>query len=137
MKLDFSNPLDKQKGITYFKKLLEGCKNVELKALMPKRTIKQNSYLHVIISLYSITFGYTLLEAKTDLKRECSFMRYEKNGNWYLKETSKLTTKELTDFIEWIRNYSSNDGLYLPTPEEYLSNKFSIDKEIDNHKQYL
>ena len=64
-------------------------------------------------------------------------MRYEKNSNVYLKSTAKLNTKELTEFIEWVRNYSSLNGCYLPTPEEYLEQKFNIDKDIDYNKQYL
>ena len=64
-------------------------------------------------------------------------MRYNKNGNVYLKSTAKLTSKELTDFIEWIRNYSSINGCYIPTSEEYLTNKFEIDRDINQNKQYL
>ena len=64
-------------------------------------------------------------------------MRYEKNNNVYLKSTAKLSTKELTEFIEWVRNYSSVNGLYLPTSEEYITNRFEIDQEIENNKKYL
>ena len=64
-------------------------------------------------------------------------MRYKRNDNVYLKSTAKLDTKELTEFIEWLRNYSSLNGCYLPTSEEYLSQKFSIDRDIDNNKEYL
>lgn len=137
MKLDLSNPLDQNKSITYLTKLIEGGKQVELKEIRKSRTIKQNSYLHVIITLYAIHFGSTLEEAKTDLKRECSFMRYENNGNVYLKSTAKLNTKKLTDFIEWLRNYSAMNGCYLPTSEEYLEQKFNIDRDIEYNKQYL
>ena len=137
MKLDFTNPIDINKSITYLQKLIEGKKQIELKEIRKSRTTKQNSYLHVIITLYAIYCGSILKEAKTDLKRECSFMRYENNNNVYLKSTAKLNTKELTEFIEWIRNYSSINGCYLPTAEEYLTNRFEIDREIDNNKKYL
>lgn len=137
MKLDLSKPFDQNKSITYLTKLIEDGKQIELKEIRKVRTLKQNSYLHVIITLYSIEFGLTIEEGKTDLKRECSFMRYEKNDNVYLKSTAKLDTKELTDFIEWVRDYSAKNGCYLPTSIEYLEQKFSIDKEIDSNKQYL
>ncbi len=137
MKLDLSKPIDQNKSVTYLTKLIESEKQIELKEIRKVRTLKQNSYLHVIITLYAIEFGLTLEEAKTDLKRECSFMRYEKNNNVYLKSTAKLDTKKLTEFIEWVRNYSSLNGCYLPTSEEYLEQKFNIDKDIDNNKQYL
>ena len=66
MKLDLSKPFDKNKFVTYSAKLLEGGKQIELKEVRKSRTLKQNSYLHVIITLYAIYFGSTLEEAKTD-----------------------------------------------------------------------
>ena len=137
MKLDLSKTLERKKAKVYFDKLLLQNKKIELKVVQPNRSISQNSYLHVVISLYAINFGYTLNEAKTYLKRLCEFMVYEKNGIKYLKETSKMNSKELSEFINWIRNYASLNGLYIPTAEEYKENKFSIDKEINNHKTYL
>lgn len=137
MKLDFNNQIDVNKSMSYLEKLIDGKKQIELKEIRKSRTIKQNSYLHVIITLYAIYFGSILEEAKTDLKRECDFMRYENNNNVYLKSTAKLNTKELTEFIEWIRNHSSLNGCYLPTAEEYLTQRFEIDREIDNNKKYL
>jgi hypothetical protein len=112
-------------------------KIVEFKEVRQKRSLTQNAYLHVCITLYAIEFGYTLNEAKTDLKRECSFMRYEKNGKQYLKETSKMDSKELTNFIDWLRNYASQNGCYIPTSEEYLTNRVAIDNQIETNKQYL
>ena len=117
--------------------MLSKNKVIELKERKTKRTIKQNSYLHVIISLFSINIGYTLEEAKTHLKRHCNFMIYKKGGESFLKSTAVLDTKELTDFIEWIRNYSSENGFYLPSPEEYIENQVYINQEIERHKEYL
>jgi len=137
MKLDLSIPYDLSKFKSCSDKLVKEQKKVELRALKQVRSIKHNSYLHVCITLYAIYFGSTLNEAKTDLKRECDFMVYVKDNRKYLKETSKMDSKELSEFIEWIRNYSSLNGCYIPTSEEYLTNKFNIDREIDNHKKYL
>lgn len=137
MKLNLKEEIDQSKAVTYLTKLLEGEKLIELKEIRKVRTLRQNAYLHVIITLYAIEFGSTLEEAKTDLKRECSFMRYENNGRHYLKSTAKLDTKELTEFIEWLRNYSSLNGCYLPTSEEYLEQKFNIDRSIEYNNQYL
>ena len=137
MKYSLQNPTDVNKAITYFEKLVTDGKNIELKEVRKVRTLSQNKYLHVCITLYAIHFGSCLDEAKTDLKRECDFMRYQNNGNTYLKSTAKLDTKELTDFIEWIRNYASIEGCYIPTSEEYLTQKFEIDREIEINKKYL
>ncbi len=110
---------------------------IELTKLNPKRTIAQNKYIHVLFSLFGIEFGYTLDESKTLLKRECSWMTYEKNGKRFLRHTSQMKTDELTKFIDWIRTYSAQAGLYLLTPEEYSNNYTEIDNLIDSHKEYL
>ena len=137
MDLDFSNPLDVKRHEVYSKKLIQQKSKASLTKKQEKRTVKLNSYLHVCINLYAIEFGYTLDEAKTFLKRECNFMIYEKNGNYFLKKSSKLDNLECSQFVEWIRNFSAQNGCYIPDAEEYKANQFNIDKEINKHKQYL
>lgn len=137
MYLDLSNSIEVKKAENYLLKLIDNNSKIELKKIQEKRTIKLNSYLHVCITLYAIHFGYTLYEAKIFLKRECQFMVYEKNNIKYLKQTSKLDSLECSKFVEWVRNYSSQNGCYIPDADEYKENKFNIDKAINNHKQYL
>ena len=137
MKYDLSINRDLKNAEFYFSKLVNSKSKVEIKKLINNRTISLNSYLHICISLFAIEYGYTLEEAKTLLKRNCSFMVYEKNGIKFLKKTSKMNNLECSKFVEWIRNYSAGLGLYIPDADEYKNNKFNIDKEIDKHKQYL
>ena len=134
---DTSNQLEKNKLLARVDYLIENKKIVEVKAKNKNRTVTQNAYLHVLFNLYAIAFGYTSNESKTHMKRSCEFMIYEKKGEKFVKDTSSLDTKGLTDFIEWIRNYSSLNGHYLPTPDEYRLNRYMIDNEITLHKQYL
>jgi len=137
MLFDLSKPIDNKSFRDYANFLISKEYKVSLQKIVPKRTIQQNKYLHVCISIFAIEFGYTLEEAKTLLKRLCDFMRYEKNGNKFLKKTGLLDSNDLTKFIEWIRNYAGMNGLYIPTSEEYISNRFEIDREIEKSKQYL
>ena len=137
MKFDTSIEYEANKARTNLEYLISKQKVIDQTAVRAKRSIDQNSYLHVAITLYAIYVGSTLSEAKTDLKRGCHFMQYEKNGKKYLKETSKMDSKELADFIDWIRNYSAVRGYYIATSKEYLLNKYAIDKEIDQNKHYL
>ncbi len=136
MKYDLSNSLDKQKAITAFKNHLEKGNNVELKKINPTRSVRQNSYMHVCLSLAGIFYGYTLEECKVVFKRDAK-MFYEKNGEQFLISTAELKTDEMTGFIDYIRTKCGKDGCYIPTSEEYLSNKFSIDREIEQHKEFL
>lgn len=137
MKYDLSNSLELKKYETRSDELKKTGSKVDFTKIGQNRTVKINKYLHVCINLYAIEFGYTSNEAKTDLKRYCSFMTYEKNGQKYLVETSKQTNEECSKFIEWIRNYASNQGLYIPDADEYKNNRFEIDKEIDKYKTHL
>ena len=100
MKFDLDKEIDRNQYKNRVKYLLDKRDKVELKSIRGIRTLRQNSYLHICITLYAVEFGYTLNEAKTDLKRACDFMIYEKNGNKYLKETKKQTTEELTKISE-------------------------------------
>tara|TARA_R110000803_G_scaffold2946_2_gene10204 strand:+ start:2233 stop:2649 length:417 start_codon:yes stop_codon:yes gene_type:complete len=136
-KYDLSKLDDLREFKTKCEYLVGNKKKVDLKAIRNARSMSQNSYLHVCISLFAIEFGYTLEESKTFLKRECSFMIYEKNNSLFLKKTSKMNSKELTEFIEWLRNYASENVLYIPSSEEYIENRFNIDQEIDKFKTYL
>jgi len=134
---DLSNNIDKNKASFKLDELIKSSKVIELTEKRKKRTISQNSYLHVAISLLAIDTGYTLEEIKTVLKRECIFMRYKKESNVFLKRTRDLDTKELTDFIEFIIDYAGKLGIYIPSSEEYLINQIEINKEIQYNKQYL
>lgn len=137
MKYDTSQDIQKNKAIARFNKLVKDGKKIELKEVKQPRSLNQNSYLHVCINIFAVHFGYTSKEAKTHLKRACQFMVYEKNGEKFLKNTHTMDSKELTEFIDWTRNYSAQNGCYIPTAEEYLTNQFEIDREIDQNKGYL
>ena len=137
MLLDLSKPFELNKFLNYAKKLQDKKAKVELKEKKPGRSIAQNSYFHVVITLYSIGYGSSINETKVDLKRDYGLF-YTRNGNKYLISSADLDSKQMTDFIDWIRTKSSKDnGYYIPTSEEYLINKFSIDKEMENYREFM
>jgi hypothetical protein len=138
MKFKLSESLEKNKARQRFDFLLEKGANIELKEIRKPRSLNHNAYLHVCISLFAIEEGYSLKEAKKVLKKECHGMIYEKKGHLFLKSTAKMDSKELTIFVEWIRNFCAKElGLYIPDPDEYLANKFAIDAEIEMNKTHL
>lgn len=137
MKYDFKKEIDINRARARLESLIESKSKADLTKISLNRSISQNSYIHVLFALFGIEFGNTLDESKKDLKDACHFMNYEKNGNIYNKRTRDLNTQEMTDFIDWVRTYSSQKGCYLPTPDEYRMNKYMIDNEITRHKEYL
>lgn len=136
MKLDLSKQSELNKAMSRFEALAEKGAKIELTEIRKARSLSQNAYLHVVLSLYGIHFGYTLAEAKTDLKRNYGLV-YEKNGKKYLTSTSGLDSKKLTEFIDYIRDVAGSNGCYIPSSEDYLLNKFEIDREIERNSKYL
>ena len=137
MLFDSSNIIEANQARTTVNYYIEKGFIFELNKKQKKRTINQNSYLHVLFQYYGALVGSTLNEAKTDIKRACPFGTYEKKGVKYLVETSKMDTKELTDFIDWFRNYSGMNGHYLPTADEYKTNNVQVDNKIKQNKEFL
>lgn len=134
---NFQNDYDITKARAYLEKLIEKKKICEITYKAENRSIKQNSYLHSLLNLYAIEVGDRLLEVKTDLKRECPLMVYEKKGKKYLRSSADLDTKEMTDWINWIKNYAGKNGIFLPDADEFERYYWDIQKEIESHKQYL
>jgi len=142
MKYDLSKEIDKKAAVTRFEYL---CKigavvdltKVDLTKERKKRTIQQNKYLHVLFDLWGIEYGYTSEESKMVIKGQYPYGHYEKNGINFPVSTSKFSTEEMTQFIDWFRNWSSNNGFYLPSSQEYIDNKYFFDRQIENAKQWL
>lgn len=130
---EYVNDLYKSKGI------------VEVKKKHHQRSLAQNSYLHVVLGYFASEFGYTLEEVKYEyFKKEVNndiFTSTRKNKRGqevtYLRSSSDLTTKEMTDAIERFRNYSSAMcGLYIPAPNEFEA-LIAAQQQIERFKEYL
>ena len=134
---DLRTKHEQGKAVAYLNKMIEARKVIDLKEKPKKRTIPQNAYLHVIMSLFGAETGYTLDEAKILLKRECGFMHYKKSGTLFLKKTSQCGKEEMQIFIQWIIEFAGTQGIFIPTSEEYLENQTNIDKDIDRSKKFL
>lgn len=131
MKLSLNNSIEVAKARTYLEKLIKDGANIELRKVMPARSLDQNSYLHVCISIFSDATGYDREEVLELMSHQIpEIMRYEKNGHDFRKSTTKMDTKEMSILIELIRKTSSEQlGVYIPDSEEYLINKFQIEKQ--------
>jgi len=140
------NELDKKRARAYFERLINGSNVFEITSKKKQRTIKQNAYLHVCITIFAKEYGESIKDAKTMLKRDCphhEFTRYKAIHPITKKEETRLTSTEEYDteqagkFIDWVREYAAIGGIYIPTSQEYLSNKWEIELEIEKQKKYL
>lgn len=140
---DLSNDIQIQQAKTRFEYLIEKQKKVEIKVKHPKRSISQNSYLHLILSAFGSNFGYTLEETKQFIfKQEVNkdiFYNGEKKGLVTISEwrsTADLDSKELTLCIDRFLDYSAKNGYLLPDPSNLVWIE-QLEQEVSNNKQYL
>ena len=138
MKFDTSITKDLLKARAYLDNLSKSGSKVELKKIHPKRSTSQNSYLHVLFTLWGNEYGYSVDETKYNVKYALGYYDQELIKEGLLgvvsyHSTSKMDSKELTTFIEKFRDWSASTcGLYLPSADEYVLHQFSIDNDLEN-----
>lgn len=145
MIFNLGNPYELEKYKEYVNTLYSKRAVVEVKEKKHNRTLKQNAYLHVILSYFACEYGCSVEEAKLDFyKRLCNkdvFLRQHTNKNGLkvstVRSTSELDTFEMTNTIERFRNWASaTAGIYLPSPRE---NDFLVhcQQVIEKHRNYI
>ena len=145
MTYNLSNPLDVQNIRLRLEKLIKkGCFAV-LTEKKPKRTLDQNSYLHVAL-------GYLAAETHNKLewvkeryyKIECNpdlFVRTREDKVLgkveYLRSSTDLDTGEMTLSIERLRNWSAEVAeVYIPSPDE-RSQVEQMQIEIERKQEWI
>lgn len=123
---DLSNPFQLEDYKQYVNKLYEQGAVVEVRKINPKRTLKQNAYLHIILSYFAAEYGCSLQEAKLQyFKREVNPQLFvKKKINKYgieietVRSTSDLDKEEMRVAIERFRNWAS-PMMYIPSADEH------------------
>jgi len=140
------NQIESQKLLERAKWLASKGKRVELKEIRLKRTIKQNAYLHLILSYFALEYGETIEFTKQEI-----FKKYvnpdtfkttrvnPKSGkereSW--KSSAIINTKEMTDAIDRFKNWSIKvAGIKLPDADDQIYLDY-IQNEIEKNKQWL
>lgn len=138
--------IDVQNAITRLKWLVSNKKIFEIKQKREKRSIAQNSYLHLILSWFGLQTGYTLQEVKQEIfKKHVNpelFYEGDKNGVVTIQKwlsTSDLNTQEMTLAIDKFRDFASKEaGIYLPEPKDLaMLQDIEIEISKQSSKQYL
>ncbi len=104
-----------------------------------RRTYKQNSYLHLIISYFASQIG-----EKTDVVKQVIYKQIVNKDMFvrfrddipYLRSVKDLTSDEMNMSITRFKSYCSENGVYIPDEgeEEYIR---CMMYEVEKVKQYL
>lgn len=110
---------------------------VDIKRVIKKRSLNQNSYFHLLISYWGAQNGYTIEEAKQILKEEqAELYEYRKGTRVFYRSSADLNEDDMrksidryiewaevngTDmpraidenFMDWASNYVETHGNYL------------------------
>lgn len=123
MTYDLTNPLHRKQFVARANKLLKKhCKVARLED-GSTRTIKQNSYLHVIIRILAIETGVSEQYAKDtyfktmsnkDLFQQTKTDPMTGEEITFLRGTEELSVDEMATAIEKFRHWSEDNGYYLP-----------------------
>lgn len=142
------NPLHQKQAIEKINHYIKQGKRFELKVKHDRRSISQNSYLHLILTWFGIETGHCLKEVKHDIfkKHVNPNLFYEGHKEiiqgiiieqW--RSTASLDTLEMTLAIERFRDFSSKElGIYLPEPQDLVLIE-EMENEISkfNNQQYV
>lgn len=135
---DLKNPLHRDQFSRRSNSLLEkGQDVVELK-VKTSRSLRQNSYLHLLFSFFAQECGYSRMKIdgkEVDGPRYVKEQIYKRLVNkdifvreiddkfvgkvMFLRSSSDLSKEEMTLTIERFRNWASQEaGIYLPSADE-------------------
>ena len=144
MILNLNNDFDREKFKTMSEFLLEKRKVVELTE-KTGRSLKQNSYLFLILNIFSLEYGESVEFVKERFFKElCNpelFVR-TKNDKFlgeitYLRSSSDLTKEEMVTAIDRFKIWASKEaGIFIP---DAISDEDRIEllRQIDRNKNYL
>lgn len=137
MKYHLSNPKEHDEAFTYLTKLAEKEAVVEVKRILPVRSLNQNNYLHLLLGAFGQHFGYELQEAKLIYKEiNKGIYAYGKKGRTFYRSSADLNKEDMAKTIDAFMRKSSEQGYDLPlaTDQEWLR---QISNEIERSKYYL
>jgi len=145
MLYDPKNPIDRERATRRMNEFFQKGQVFDLTGKNPKRTIRQNSYLHLILGYFAVETGYTMEWVKEKyFKKLCNkdiFYRVKHDkflgDEPYYRSSKDLDTGEMTTAIQRFRSWSSSEaGIYLPEPNEDKFLQY-IEIELQRHKEYL
>lgn len=116
---DLKDLQETRKAVDYLAKLSATEQLVEIKRISPNRTLRQNAYLHLIITAFGNNFGYTPDEAKMLYKYiNKEIYKYKRHGLPFWRSSADLTKEEMAQSIDRFRAKSAEMGYDLPEADQ-------------------
>lgn len=127
----------------YLNSLIGEKKRVDIKEVKPRRSLAQNSYLHLLLSAFGAHFGMSMDEAKGVYKRlpgnkDIYIKRFDRDGIRfeYERSSASLDKMEMTKSIETLREWSAKMGYPLPTATDTAWIE-RLENDIERVEYYL
>lgn len=135
-KMKYNTAIEKERdeAFEYLTKLSASDSLVEILKVSPRRSLKQNAYLHLLCGAFGDHFGYSLEEAKMVYKEiNKNIYYYKKKERVFVRSSADLTIDEMKESIDRFRQKSAEQGCDLPlaTDADWLR---SIENKIEQNK---
>lgn len=137
MKYRLLNPIENKAAHNRLNYLSKKKRIVEIKEYKYKRTLPQNSYLHLLLAAFGLNFGYTLEESKLiykEVNREIYY--YKKKNRTFIRSSASLNKEEMAKSIDKFMDSSAKAGFPLPlaTDQEWL---LEIENEMERQGRWM
>lgn len=108
-------------------KTLKGLVRITVEKVRKKRSIPQNNYYWICVTVIGAELGYTKDEMHAALKAEyltdTKIVMHKKNGIVkeikMVKSTSQLYKYEMSEYMQQVIIFAADFGIELPDPEDY------------------
>ena len=132
-----SNEIEARNAQSRLDYLIRKGKKIEIKQRNSKRTLSQNSFLHLLIGYFGSQYGLSLLEAKQYYKMiNEDLYYYDKSGYTYIKSSKDLNKADMARSIDRFINHAEANGIQMPRAGEQEFIDHAIN-QVEQNANYL
>lgn len=146
MLLDLTKQFEINKAETKLSQLIKKGAKIELTEKKAMRSVKQNSYLHAILTIFAVEYGETIEYTKQTIFKatvNADLFIYERTNKITgeireaLLSSKDISKDEMIIAIEKFRKFASENGIYIMDAEEFKQNYFLVQQMAEENKFYL
>ena len=146
MLLDLTKQFEINKAETKLSQLIKKGAKIELTEKKAMRSVKQNSYLHAILTIFAVEYGETIEYTKQNIFKatvNSDLFIYERTNKITgeireaLLSSKDISKDEMIIAIEKFRKFASENGIYIMDAEEFKQNYFLVQQMAEENKFYL